>query len=143
MVVIACAGMVGTRFLTKDADYEQSGTDIGTFENDYNTPIGSNFGPFNLQYTCKYSEDISGCLYKTAKKKKVFVQGKAPILAIGQPSGVNQVIENQQAIIPINHGVRVPNALGLRQTATNTATPFSSITVIKNSGTVGTDGNGA
>lgn len=143
MVVIACAGMVGTRFLTKDADYSQSGSAYGTFENDYNIPIGSNFGPFNLQYTCKYTEDISGCLYKTAKKKKVYVQGKAPILQIAQPSGLNPVVENQQAIIPINHGVRLPNALNIRQTATQSANTVESFSITKNSGTVGTDGNGA
>jgi len=138
MVVIACAGMVGTRFLSKDADYNSA---AGQFQNSYNEPVGSNFGPFNLQYTCKYTEDISGCLYKSGKKKKVYVNGKAGELVFQSGPGVRPTIETQQAIIPINHGVRIPNSQSVEQSAAGQYTE-NSVIYTTNSGTIG-QGNGA
>ncbi|AXH76505.1 MAG: putative capsid protein [Circoviridae sp.] len=138
MVVIACSGMVGTRFLSKNADYNP--TD-GVFQDSYNEPVGSNFGPFNLQYTCKYTEDVSGCLYKTGKKKKVYVNGKASELVFQSGIGVQPTIETQQAIIPINHGVRIPNSQSVEQSASGQYTE-NSVIYTTNAGTVG-QGNGA
>jgi hypothetical protein len=133
MVVIACAGMVGTRFLSKDADYNST---AGQFQNAYNEAIGSNFGPYNLQYTCKYTEDIQGCLYKSGKKKKVQVNGKAVELSFSSGQGVRPTVETQQAIIPINHGVRVPNSVMYEQTAAGQYTQ-NSATYNINTGTIG------
>lgn len=133
MVVIACAGMVGTRFLSKDADYN---TTDGVFQNAYNEAIGSNFGPYNLQYTCKYTEDIQGCLYKSGKKKKVQVNGKAVELVYESGTNVRPTVETQQAIIPINHGVRVPNSVMYEQTAAGSYTQ-NSATYNVSTGTIG------
>ena len=152
MVVIACSGMVGPRFYSRapDLNYTSAGPDDPKnfdYNNGYNEPVGTNFGAFNLQYTCRYTEDISGCLYKSNSKKKIYVQGKAVDTVLTQ--GVSEkVVETQQAIIPMNHGIRLPNTRTVTNITANTdeftsnlITSISDATTT-NTGTIGSGGNG-
>ena len=151
MVVIACSGMVGPRFYTKAQELRYTG-DTGDpkfleYIRGYNEPVGTNFGNFNLQYTCRYTEDISGCLYKSSSKKKIYVQGKAIDTTLDSQLD-DGVVETQQVIIPKNHGIRLPNTNTVNEVTNNSVANsstglYSNIqnATTTNSGTIG-GGNG-